>query len=214
MSDDYFIDEQHRDAGGGGAAQQAGATGSGGADAQGGTTASARAGQAGAPECVRQTERCNGRDDDCDGRTDEAACPAGCTAFELEGHGYMLCGDSHRANAAMAQSACKTQELRLVWIETATENAKLQELIFQGPTPQEVTLGLTDAEAEATWRWMDGEIVWQGAVSGSAVGGAYTNWYLEDPNGNRTTNCAVMVADGTWRDRECTEAYPYLCEEP
>jgi len=64
--------------------------------------------------------------------------------------------------------------------------------------------GRTDAQAEGTWVWHNGEAM------------VYTNWRTGEPN-NATTlgeDCGVLEGDnlGLWDDRTCTDEYAYVCE--
>jgi hypothetical protein len=65
-------------------------------------------------------------------------------------------------------------------------------------------MGGTDATTEMMWVWSNGEPF------------VYDNWRSGEPNNGGETgeDCMIMEIDngGTWDDRPCNLAYPYLCE--
>jgi hypothetical protein len=48
------------------------------------------------------------------------------------------------------------------------------------------------------------------------VGSLYETWGLIQPDntsgGVNNADCAVLASDGTWADRGCALAHPYICE--
>lgn len=214
----------------------AGGAASGG-DSSGGTSvggvASGGSGGAsgGAGGCSsKQTERCDGIDNDCNSKVDELkACPDKCTGFTLGGHGYMVC--DLELNATKASALCEEQGMRLAWIESADENAGLLKFIAgldtsgRGGGILEVSIGASDAAKEGQWHWVEGgPAFWEGGAKGSAVSGAYANWGQGRPNNALSLSgedCAVLVIDkpddgdpGEWDDVVCSSTYGVLCETP
>ena len=71
-------------------------------------------------------------------------------------------------------------------------------------------IGASDSGAEGTWKWMDGPeagtTFWIGTGTGSAQGGQYANWNVNEPNdsgGNEdyaSIYSGVGVQDGKWND--------------
>jgi lectin-like protein len=86
----------------------------------------------------------------------------------------------------------------------------------------EVWIGASDTTSETSWLWVtDATPFWVGTGTGSAVGGAYTNWNVTEPNGGITTNCARALPNAfgsptpnaPWADLVCTELRGSVCEE-
>jgi hypothetical protein len=104
----------------------------------------------------------------------------------------------------------------------AIESAQEQAHIANHPdrSGQSLWLGGSDSGSEGQWYWpsangdQDGAHFWSGTGSGSAPGGAYSNWDTGEPNneytqenGRPATNadCTFMYSsNSTWWDWACT----------
>jgi hypothetical protein len=92
-------------------------------------------------------------------------------------------------------------------------------------------IGATDSSEEGVWTWagdaasLDGPVFWQGNSAdddGAAVGGAYQDWALGEPNDDRSgEDCAALSVfggderePGQWDDRDCDVELPFVCEVP
>jgi hypothetical protein len=201
-----------------GAAAGGDATVSEGGTGNGGEPAMSDAGAGGAQPCVESTERCNGHDDDCDDVLDEFVCKPDCSGFVLPGdldHGYMYCTGSRKANWTDAKKACEDQDMRLAWLDSASENQAIALKLGDLGSDAEVLFGATDQGNEGDWLWVGGEQFWKGDFKGQAVFGRYSNWTVGTPNNNNNEDCALLITNnGMWGDRTCNAIYPYLCEQP
>jgi hypothetical protein len=62
-------------------------------------------------------------------------------------------------------------------------------------------IGLTDADAETTFVWIDGS------------DSTYTNWAGGEPNDAfANEDCVQMRVDGLWNDNDCAAGIGYICE--
>ncbi len=212
----------------GGTAPAAGEDGAGGVHESLAGSAPVMGGAPGA--CTPTTERCNGHDDDCDRVVDEQACNSptagtmGCSGFVLDArpdHGYMLCTGMTR-DYARAQEACRSQGMRLAWLESQAENEGVSSKVAGVVAGLEVWVGATDQEMEGIWGWdgQGGRVFWGGTENGNPVDGAYVAWGEATPNNSEQyspqgEDCAVLMStSATWGDRTCSIKYAYLCEEP
>ena len=118
----------------------------------------------------------------CEGRT-------GCDAIAGDGSMYLRCGDV--VDAAEAGAACRARGGELVVVDDAAEQDRLRAAGFAG------WLGLTDAENEGVFVWVDGTPL------------DFVAWADGAPSG---PDCIAMSDDGTWIDTDCGELRPYLCE--
>jgi hypothetical protein len=74
-------------------------------------------------------------------------------------------------------------------------------------------IGANDQGSEGVWRWSNNnDQFWQGAASGSPVGGRYSNWNSGEPNDSSGEDCAEFQTSGGWNDLDCAEARVYMCE--
>jgi hypothetical protein len=142
-------------------------------------------------------ETCNGRDDDCDGLVDEAACP-GCEALEWGGHVYLLC--TLQRTWPLAQAACRASGYRLAAVDGPEEQAALAGLLAA-----QSWIGATDAASEGTFAWENGST------------STYANWFPGEPNDLGPDEDCVKIQhdapfDGRWNDVSCVTAAAYVCE--
>jgi cysteine-rich repeat protein len=215
-------------AGGGGG----GATGGGGASAEGGA-AGAAGGEGGGPSCgdgsVDDGEVCDdGNDvegDGCFGCQLDCGCP-GCAAGML----CPSCGpnDSSVSFKDPATSRCyafvpgtrtwtEARDLCEGWggalagLSTAVEMgavlaANIIEPFLDGDPDGNARCwtGGNDRVQQGNYEWVNGE-GWLAPPDGPS-------WNAGEPNGGRSSDCIVIGVNGTIRDRDCQEAFPFLCE--
>lgn len=165
-------------------------------------------------------ERCNARDDDCDGHVDEGtACDrtvgAGaveCASFTDETSIYQICKSSVGLAYGEAEVACfRGTGYDLLRIDTAEEGARVAAMLGG-----DAWIGLSDQEIE-------GRFVW----SRDRVEDTLGNWAPDEPDskrgdGDRVQNCVVLSPSALWADRACgtpgtvgTSAIGYfVCEAP
>jgi hypothetical protein len=185
------------------------------------------------PACVVSTERCDGRDNDCDDLIDEApACPTGCRGLTLQASPAMFCGGAG-VTFATAETRCSAQGMRVLRTDSAGRNdaaveasAPLYAALATVTEPQDsIWIDANDGTTEGTWRWgQAGSVFWIGAAAGSAQNGAYANWDSGKPNNSGSgegEDCAVVYvgsgaegALGSWNDHPCDTAHAFVCETP
>lgn len=131
----------------------------------------------------------------CTGAAD-CADRTGCTLLApASGSLYLWCADA-AASWEEAERACAERGGRQVKLESEEEQEFLLAAGVGG-----AWLGLTDAEAEGSWRWSDG----------GAVG--FSSWAEGEPNdAGAGEDCASLRSDGTWNDLGCGAALAFVCE--
>jgi hypothetical protein len=129
--------------------------------------------------------------------------------FEFESRCYTTTDTGDDYDAAAAACAARGTGWRLADIGSAAENAFVVRVIGTG----EFWLGGTDRATEGTWVWSDGTQFWTGGATGSVVAGQYANWDPGEPNNaGGNSHCLRMIAGGAWRDIDCAQEYPAVCE--
>ncbi len=150
------------------------------------------------------SERCNGLDDNCNGRIDEGGVcgGGGCQTHVVGSSTYLVC--THTETWANANDACTGMGYHLVAIDDAAEDTRVRgwigTLIWGGGG---YWIGLSRADAMSELQWVDGTPV------------TYSNWKSGEPDGSG--NCVMVTGSlmGTgWADDACSRALVYVCEAP
>lgn len=146
-----------------------------------------------------------------------STCTPICVPADFEWHSmsgsatteHLFCETSH--DISDAQSVCEALAAgwTLTRIDDAAENAYIDGLIGH-----DVWIGGQDQAVEGEWRWLDGDLFWQGDEMGTPAGGLYANWKAGEPGGSTTENCARQKNGGDWEDRKCTDTEKFVCEGP
>ena len=133
-------------------------------------------------------------------------------ALTYNGHRYYIYSDTVAGTWEDAKAFCEARGGHLAVITDATENNALFNCIkTQGY--DSAYFGLSDATAEGTWTWVNGESV------------NYTNWHSGEPsNGNKADKPEDYgmfywkFTDGTWNDGDFTDygtdngGHAFICE--
>ncbi|KAE8598501.1 hypothetical protein XENTR_v10016846 [Xenopus tropicalis] len=103
-----------------------------------------------------------------------------------------------------AKLICEEKGAMLVVIETQAEQQFLKK---QTSGKGNFWIGLTDAEEESVWKWLDGTIP------------NYKNWKEGQPdNWSHQTgpgeDCAGLIYSGLWNDFHCQDYNNFICEKP
>jgi hypothetical protein len=146
-------------------------------------------------------EVCNGRDDDCNGLTDDDPSCSDCQEFSWEGERLLMCPSprTYEAARAVCQShggdlgyPVSTGAWYVLWLSQYWD-----ELAWAGVTAW--WGGPTDLAQEGVWRAADGSAVSPGWASG-------------EPNGGLAEGCAVLSpSTWQWYDAGCTLELPSVC---
>lgn len=219
-----------REAGGTGGRAGPGGKGTSGAPATAGSPAGGMGAAAGASPTCEPTERCDGLDNDCNGKIDDGSvCPESCSAEQYEGHAYVLCvSDAVTADEAAMQctklGSGPAFTLELAWIESSGENDFLRQWIMDtAPTDGVIWMGASDQVKEGTWVWGSGPGAEQFFASSDNGGGSpymdrFNDFGEGQPGSSRglDEDCGAFDArvDWHWSDRACSESMVgFVCEE-
>jgi len=149
---------------------------------------------------VGAAEICDGRDNDCNGFIDDAmSCP--CARETVAGAEFEFC--NRKATAEEARARCAELGLALAHFDDAEQNRA----VFQTAQRHAYDawwIGLNDCEEE-------GEFAWPGGATPT-----FENWHWDEPGGGGGgRDCVFMklYSDGTWRDADCEEKFPFICRE-
>ena len=210
-----LTDGNREGADGGSAGETTGGAASVGGGATGGTggleETGGAAGEAGASGCQPNgaPEYCDGLDNDCDPSTADE-CPSGCVGQAYLGAGYMAC--STELNFASCEAKCEEQDMRLVRIDSAAENAFVVSRVkgFSLYT----WIGGSDQAKAGTFKWRDGTVIYENGVPAKGV---YQNFGSGEPASNPAPNCLQITKGpappaGFWSTATCSDTQPYVCE--
>ncbi len=154
----------------------------------------------------RERSRCNGVDDDCDGRVDEEVedCECKLSVDDSTRHTYASCDDAR--DWASARERCESLGYRLVSIETPEENDVVARLVEE--LGRDAWIGLSDRDEEGTFVWPDGAVVRR-----EGRDERFARWRRGEPNDFAGEDCVEMTVDGDWNDDDCdTTRDPFVCE--
>jgi len=149
------------------------------------------------------TERCNQRDDDCDGLEDEfSAANAACEDCELAGfgaHSYWFC--TTPADWDAARGVCQGfGAVDLPIVDDLAESDFLFALAGDALQAAPMWLGGRDSDPDMQiyYTWYDGSPL------------TFSNFSTADLD----NGCIAMPIEdaGQWRDRECNSTYSFACE--
>ncbi|MFK7998726.1 MAG: lectin-like protein [Polyangiales bacterium] len=144
-------------------------------------------------------ERCDARDNDCDGERDENdnLCLARCTSSTFNGRVYLHCEEAlDRGEAVESCASFGAGAYRLVVIETEEENS----FLFDNGDGRPYYIGLGDSETEGSYVWIDG------TPESSPL------WSSGEPNNFANEDCVAMGRTGSWFDLDCDRTEDYICE--
>jgi hypothetical protein len=137
----------------------------------------------------------------------QGSCDEG--EFEFESHCYTATDMADDYDAAAALCAARGAGWGLAEIGSAAETAFVVRVAGTG----EFWLGGSDRASEGTWVWSSGTQFWTGGATGAPVAGVYTNFEPGEPNDNGgNSDCLRMIAGGAWRDIDCAQEFPAICE--
>ena len=117
---------------------------------------------------------------------------------------YVNTGASwENANTAAAATTLMSASGHLVHVNTLAETNYV--IGTNGLNGNLGWLGGSDKLVEGTWKWYYGATAGESFANGStsyvgALGGAYNNWYISEPNGNTSENYLETYATGAWND--------------
>ncbi|KAM4036962.1 asialoglycoprotein receptor 2-like isoform 2-T2 [Anomaloglossus baeobatrachus] len=128
----------------------------------------------------------------------KTTCEIGWNLFE--GKCYFF--SNSQSNWFRARTMCVLKSADLVVINNENE----QKFISGKKNQRTYWIGLTDAEAEGNWTWVDG----------SDYKISYKNWMPNEPNSYRggEEDCGQVWKEGKWNDLDCHDRYQYaICEK-
>jgi len=112
-------------------------------------------------------------------------------AEEFNGHYYEVINEGMYWTDA--REVCEEKGGHLVTITSQEEEDFIEGLIEDNGSSDiyHYWLGATDEDEEGVWRWVDGEVFWEGGPAskgGHPVGGMYENWLSSQPNNSVKEN--------------------------
>ena len=163
-------------------------------------------------DCADELEICDGRDNDCDDRVDEAAAVGGrCRCVAIDDGPFELC--TRGVRWVRAQAACEARGASLAVVGSAEHNATLMAHVAEieaefGARAQRAWIGLND-------RVLEGEFVW---VNGAAA--PFRAWATDEPNDwGEGEDCVEIAFDVPgregnftgWNDESCGASFAFIC---
>jgi hypothetical protein len=149
------------------------------------------------------SEACNGLDDDCDEDVDEGdACETDdrCLRYPLPAGTFLACLRPMSWDEGVV--TCTRHDAFLAAVEV--EEATLDLIEDVAPEfPADWWIGANDVANEG--EWVD--------ASGASLG--FSQWADGEPDGGEAEDCVLFSLPGRgWRDADCDDAHPVVCEVP
>ncbi|KAM6330436.1 CD209 antigen-like protein C [Alca torda] len=122
-------------------------------------------------------------------------CPAGWEQFAKTCYFF----SSAALDWLAAKESCAHFNAQLAIVDTEQENKFLANHIMENRV---FWLGLTDAERESNWQWVDGRSL------------TLTFWNRGEPNdaSHQGEDCATILPNGYWNDIPCSMHRAWICE--
>ena len=99
--------------------------------------------------------------------------------------------------------------MTLARLQSSAENQALRSAA-DGRGIGEYWIGVFDLDQANHWLRSDLAPAWDGTISGTSHG--YTNFASAAPSGTSNRDCATVLTDGHWQERDCSLQNPYICE--
>ncbi|KAK8375300.1 hypothetical protein O3P69_012782 [Scylla paramamosain] len=133
--------------------------------------------------------------------------------FTKEGSHCLLLAPHERMNWADARQYCISRGGELVVMKEANIFAELLRFIWKinsVNTVNNVWIGGSDEEVEGVWRWIDGDLMPEGAPFWGSV-----SLNTEEPRGGRVENCAILYKPNNhyFHDISCSHKASPFCEK-
>lgn len=156
------------------------------------------------------SELCDGSDNDCDTSVDESCS---CEPIEIPAGRYIACPDV-AVDWFTARATCQSLMMDLAVLRTDAENAAVNaalESVMGGFT---WWIGATDRDDEDEWFWVDGPPQFTDCSGGGACDctAGDCNWDSGEPNNEMGEDCATIMFNGEWNDRDCDDPISFVCE--
>ncbi len=144
--------------------------------------------------------------------------PADCSGLGTHSYNDTTTGQCYYAidgayTYAAAEAACEADDAHLAVVTSSDINTIIR--AWGGNR----WYGMDDTGTEGTWIYKYGPNAgtqfWSGNGSGSAVGGAYTNWHSGEPDGGSGENCLMNNYSNwdQWVDYPCGNTTDAVCEK-
>ena len=135
------------------------------------------------------------------------SCPVGCSCLQTAGKSFAICGNA--ATFRDAAVGCGRAGMTLARVESITVDQALRSAA-NSASIGEYWIGVFDLDQPNHWLRSDLSLSWDGTAAGTAHG--YTNFASGAPSGTTNQDCAAVLSDGHWQDRDCSMQKPYICE--
>lgn len=134
--------------------------------------------------------------------------PSGCAAQWHDGNPYLSCNGTFTFDEAEAK--CEQQQMRLLKIDDAAENAFALALA-RSLGPYVWIGGSNDDRNSVDFAWRDGDVFFS---DGQAVPGRYHNFAPGQPEPARGVRCVQLeeITNGVWSAAQCSDSQQLICE--